>query len=88
MNKIVLCLYDTKAELYNSPFVVPTIGVAYRNLADEVGRKGDPANQLAMHPEDFVCVQLGTFDEESGLLFPEKAPKMVFNLKDLVVSPE
>lgn len=85
MNRLLLCLYDVKAETYNAPFTVPTLGVAYRNLADEVARKGDSSNVLAAHPEDYVCVQVGTFDDESGVVSAFPTPKLMFNVSDLKV---
>lgn len=65
MSKLMLALFDSKAEEFFAPFLVPTLGMAYRNLQDEI-RKGGDGNILASHPEDFYLYRLGTFDTESG----------------------
>ncbi|AXH77416.1 MAG: nonstructural protein [Microviridae sp.] len=84
MTKLLMCLHDIKAELYLNPFCVGTMGIAYRMLADEVGRKGTDS-QLAAHPEDYLLVRLGSFDETTGEVIVLKTPEMVCNLRDLVV---
>ncbi|AXH77862.1 MAG: nonstructural protein [Microviridae sp.] len=81
--RLVLCLYDKKAESYHDPFCVPALGVAFRNLADEVNRRGD-GNVLFSHAGDFDLVQLGTFDPESGYLEADQ-PRIICSLGDLRV---
>lgn len=65
MKKQVLALFDLKAGMYMQPFFVPTVGVAVRNLQDEMARGGE-GNVLASHPEDFMLWQLAVFDDEDG----------------------
>jgi len=67
MIQIVLSIRDTKAELFLAPFFVPTLGVAYRDIAAEIARGGDQ-NQLSLFTKDFELWQLGTFDSETGVL--------------------
>lgn len=85
MKKMLLVIYDSKAEMYMNPFSVPTLGVAYRNLADEVARVSDPSNQFAHHAGDFELYRLGVFDDESGEIVAEKEPRLVCRLSDLKV---
>lgn len=63
----ICCLKDTKAEAFMTPFFVPTMGVAFRSLGDEIAvpREG---NTLAAHPEDFQLWTLGTYDNDTGKL--------------------
>lgn len=70
--KILVCLRDKKADLYLAPFVVPTMGVAFRSVSDEISRGGD-GNALSSHPADFQLWQLGRFDEASGVIEADKS---------------
>lgn len=70
--KLILALQDKKAEMFMQPFFVPTVGVAYRNLQDEMSRGGTD-NPLANHADDFDLWQLGTFDDETGIVDSEPA---------------
>lgn len=63
----LLSIRDTKAEIFMTPFTVPTLAVAFRDIAAEIARGGD-ANQLSLFTKDFELWQLGTFDSETGLL--------------------
>lgn len=85
--KLVVALYDVKAELFHNPFTVPALGVAYRNLADQVAMVGDKDNVLSQHPGDFELWKLGVFDDETGFIQGEKQPAKVCLLSDLVVVP-
>lgn len=78
------CIYDKKAEVYAAPFASATRGTVYRQLADVVARKGDPANMLAQHPGDFELCACGGFDDETGTVHGS-ALEVILNLKDLVV---
>lgn len=80
--RIILALYDKKAELYLQPFFVQAIGVAFRNLADEIARGGED-NLIARHPEDFLLVHIGHYDEENGTLHPQQTPKQLCEIADL-----
>lgn len=88
MVRLLLAIYDNKAEVYFAPFVAATMGAAYRNLADEVNKKGDPSNMLASHPGDFELCDLGSYDDETGYIEVHKSPKMICKLSDLVIAAE
>lgn len=79
--RIILALYDKKAETYLQPFFVQAIGVAFRNLADEIARGGDD-NILHRHPEDFALVHIGHYDEDNGTIHPQH-PKQLCEIADL-----
>lgn len=83
--KIILSIYDKKAELYMQPFFVPTVGVAFRNLQDEIARGGDD-NVLAKHPEDFQLFHIGHYEEEAGTIHPHP-PKLLVEILDLGNKP-
>lgn len=84
MKRLVLSLRDTKAEVFLPPFYVPTVGVAYRQLQDELRR---PESELAKHPDDYVVYEVGVWDDvtgsfesDVGLLGPPNRPVSVRSL--------
>lgn len=78
---VIVALQDVQAQAFNRPFFVPTVGMATRQIADEVNR---PANDniLYQHPEDFRVFELGTFDESSGK-FETHIPELVVDCSAL-----
>ena len=66
----VCCVYDRAVESYAQPMFVQHIGQAVRSFGDEVKRvhsEGNPS-PLNQHPEDYLLYELGTFDNDTGLL--------------------
>ncbi|QXP08540.1 MAG: nonstructural protein [Arizlama microvirus] len=81
MIKLYMAIRDTKAEQFLPPFLVPTLGVAYRDVQDAVNR-GQKENPLSSYPNDFELWQLGTFDDESGEIF--SSPQRLLNVASLL----
>ncbi|WNK13753.1 MAG: nonstructural protein [Microvirus sp.] len=65
MLRTLVCLFDSKAQMFLSPFVVPHLAVAFREIKTAAARKGE-GNGLADYPGDFQLYELGTFDDSSG----------------------
>ena len=63
--KVIISVYDVKADVYTPPFFVHTKGEAVRSFSDEVNNKG---SAIAAHPENYMLFCLGEFDESSGAL--------------------
>ncbi len=59
-------VYDKVCGEYNPPFVCKNMLTAVRNMKDSL--KGAKQSIIAMHPEDYILVQIGTFDKESGVV--------------------
>nr|CAI9751495.1 DNA binding protein [Microvirus sp.]CAI9751521.1 DNA binding protein [Microvirus sp.] len=57
-------IYDSVCEEYNPPFVCKNMATAIRNMRDSL--KDAKNSIIAMHPEDYVLVQVGTFDKTTG----------------------
>lgn len=64
----VFAIYDRKAEGYQAPFAVPTIGQAERAFMDACS---EPGTDLSKHPEDYSLYCVGSFDQQSGVLVGE-----------------
>lgn len=62
--EFLFSVYDTVCGEYNPPFVCKNMPTAVRNMRDSL--KDAKQSIIAMHPEDYVLVQIGTFDKETG----------------------
>ena len=80
MKKVVCAVRDVAAETYGQPFFVNAVGAALRSFKDEVNRKADD-NMLYQHPEHFSLHQLGTFDDETGIL-EQSGPRLLIQAGD------
>jgi len=67
MLKPVIAVFDKKISLYDNPFAVRHVGEAIRQF--ETLTK-DPQTKFGQHPTDYELYQIGTYDEESGLINP------------------
>lgn len=63
----VFSIRDIKANVFTKPFFAPNDGVAERLFKNEVNRQAFD-NQLYTNPEDFHLFNIGTFDEDTGLM--------------------
>lgn len=60
-------VFDVKSDSYSAPFWKSTVGQALRDFADLANNKD---TTVGRHPEDFKLVQVGEFEDSSGVLFP------------------
>lgn len=81
----VCCVRDAKVDAFTRPVFVPHVGYAVRSFGDEVARKQDATNGLAMHPEDYELFLVGEFDESNGVITPCAAQSLCRGL-DFVCS--
>lgn len=82
--KLALCaVRDLAVQAYISLFPVKHTGQAVRTFSDEC-RKTD-GNPLASHPEDYELHQIGTYDEESGLINQEAGTIVLLRGKDAII---
>lgn len=73
-------LFDEKAGVFSPPFFVGTEGLALRAVTDLVT---DNRTTVARHPEDFVLYELGTFDDQTGIVESSR-PRPVVKVVSLV----
>lgn len=64
MKLLVCSVLDKAVSAYMQPFYCRTKPEAVRMFSDSVG---DPKSQFAIHPEDFVLMVLGEYDDSTGL---------------------
>ena len=65
MKKLLISVYDTKAESWSIPVATDNKASAMRMFADLVS---DSRTLVGSHPEDFQLWQVGFFDVSTGLL--------------------
>lgn len=82
----VYSLFDRKLKLYGQLVLERNDYSVQRALVD--GIRVSPDTLLGKHPEDFDLLQVGTFDEESGLLQDGErfSPRLVCNVLELVAA--
>lgn len=59
-------LYDVKSLTYSNPFFAPTHGAAIRIVSDAAR---DMNTSIARHPADYVLYCVGSYDDQSGMLW-------------------
>lgn len=63
----VYSLFDSQVKAYMQPFFMRTKGEAVRALMQLLG---DSNTNVAKYPQDFILFQIGTYDDETGLIQP------------------
>lgn len=75
-------VYDKKAECFSQPFFMKATGLALRGFCDMIN--SGEKNQYSAHPEDFDLYELGTWDEETGVVEQYDIRKLLGNGLDYV----
>ena len=63
MQHSMFSIYDTKAQAYLPPFILPNVQMAQRVFGDCVNSED---HQFSKHPEDYTLMQLGHWDDNTG----------------------
>lgn len=80
-NLRLFSVHDLKLGAFSPPFAAANEGTALRTLTDMISNS--PRHPFALHPGDYVCYEIGEFDELSGMVV-QGVPRSVCNLTDLV----
>jgi len=67
----VFSVYDSKAQIYSSPWLAMNKSVAIRQFTDSVN---DSSLVFNKHPEDYALFHLGDFDDVSGVMISLPSP--------------
>lgn len=73
-NLRVFSAYDGKLKVFMTPFMFLHLGQAHRAWTDLAN---DPSNVVGKHPSDFVLYEVGTFDDDKGVLTPHSPIQQV-----------
>ena len=63
MKTQLFAVYDSKAEIYEKPFHMQTVGQALRGFTDVINDKETP---LGQHPEDYTLFHIGDYDNTTA----------------------
>lgn len=85
MKHNVYSIFDAAAEAYFPPFFLHTEGMAIRGFTDAVN---DPESQVGKHPKDYTLFQIGTFDDNTGIITPLQTNKPLGNGLHFVVKSD
>jgi len=67
MKLLVFAVYDDAVKSFMTPIFQQTQGQAIRGFIDAVNSP-DAKNSLSKHPEDYTLMQLGSYDDQTGVL--------------------
>lgn len=84
MKQVIVSVKDRAAGAFGRPFFVPSVGLAIRSFVDEVNRSADD-NQMNRHPEDFDLFEIGSFDDETGIIECHAVPVELAQAKQVKV---
>lgn len=80
-------VYDVICGEYNPPFVCKNMATAVRNMKDSF--KDAKQSIIAMHPEDYVLVQIATFDKNTGVVtYLTDTDRLTYSLSNLFIEPK
>jgi len=74
-------LYDVKTEVFHPANYCHNVGHAMR-VFTQAGNQKD--SMIQAWPEDFRVFELGSFDDQSGVITPLDKPHLAFNMSELV----
>jgi len=72
-------VYDVKTGAYMRPFFSPARGMAVREFGDIAIDKSHP---IGKHPEDYSLFEIGSFDDQNGMLVCHTANERVAHAMD------
>lgn len=70
----IFTVYDVKTEAYLNPFFMATKGAAIRGFSELVN---DPNHNFGKYPADFILFEIGSYDDQRGLVESLPAPLSV-----------
>lgn len=85
MRSAVFAVRDTCVGAFLMPMFFPNRAGAVRALGDAVNKAGSD-NQFYQHPEHYQLYEIGSFDDEVGLVESFAAPEFVVDCQSLVRS--
>lgn len=77
----IFSVKDSAVGAFMQPFTSQSRGAAIRAFADAVNDSSTPMNK---HPDDYELYEIGTFEEETGVV-QGKLPECVARGKDVIV---
>jgi len=76
MEHKIFSIYDQKAYAYLPPFTLPTADMAERTFMDCVNSQD---HAFGRNPADYTLFELGTYDDNKGLISPHEVVRTIGN---------
>lgn len=83
----VFSIWDETAELYSQPIVSQNAGTAIRSFIKAVN-DGDPTNNLGRFPHSFQLFEIGTWNDETGIIEMHEAKKALMGAHEALEKKE
>ena len=81
MRMIMFSIYDKRAAVYLVPFPARS-QIAQRQIVSSFDNPHMRETPIMKHPTDFTLMEIGTFDDESGIMTCQN-PTIVAEIRDL-----
>jgi len=81
MKQRLYTIYDNKAQTHGRPFTAINDNVAIRSFAQAVR---DPQTEFSKAPGDYMLYGIGAYDDDTGIIEPERAPVHIATGTDLL----
>lgn len=78
--KKLISLYDNKSQSFTPPITYTTQGVAVRQIESEMEHKD---SMLHKYPDDYTIYELGTFDENTGIITAHPEKKHIIDVNQI-----
>lgn len=78
-------VYDKRSKVYNPPQSFSNEGVALRDYQTQFRKEGTMVNQ---YPEDYTICEVGVWDDQTGVTAPNKDPRIIAEVKELIGGTE
>lgn len=78
--KKVMTIYDNIAELYGTIYITASTKEAMRDLLD---LQHDETCKFGKHPNDYILMELGTFDDLNGSFIPYSQIQRIGSILEL-----
>lgn len=75
MKQRIYSIYDTKLQAFFSPFTAQNDEVAKRNFESLAN---DEQSRIAMHPSDYQLINVGTWNDATGIVEPDDHKNLGF----------
>lgn len=72
-------IFDHASQSYSPPFFQSTKGLAIRMFSDMAK---NPDTSVGQHPTDFHLFHTGTYDDETGMLYPMTSPDPIIKASE------
>lgn len=80
----VFTVYDSKAELYMTPFFMHNDKSAQRTFGDAAN---DPSHMFNKYPTDYALFELGEFDDDTGVIKMHEQKKNLGLAAEYLINP-